>query len=109
MCVQVLYDAECGKNFILCDYNRDANSYSKVKELTSIVCNIEDGSKTTHGQSGYLQEGAWDSIHVIEVKLEEDGIACYCLTSTVMLSITTESKSSAIFNLSGSIRRQDTD
>ncbi|MQM13094.1 hypothetical protein Taro_046017, partial [Colocasia esculenta] len=64
-----------------------------------------DGSKTTHGQSGYLQEGPWDAIHVIEVKLEEDGIAYYSLTSTAMLSITTECKSSAIFNLSGSIRR----
>lgn len=26
-----------------------------------------DGSKTGHGRRGYLQEGAWDAIHVIEV------------------------------------------
>lgn len=27
----------------------------------------EDGSKTGQGKRGYLQEGAWDAIHVIEV------------------------------------------
>lgn len=27
----------------------------------------EDGSKTGQGRRGYLQEGAWDAIHVIEV------------------------------------------
>lgn len=27
----------------------------------------EDGSKSGHGRRGYLQEGAWDAIHVVEV------------------------------------------
>ena len=27
----------------------------------------KDGSKTGHGRRGFLQEGAWDAIHVIEV------------------------------------------
>ena len=29
---------------------------------------IKDGSKTGQGRRGYLEEGAWDAIHVIEVK-----------------------------------------
>lgn len=29
----------------------------------------EDGSKSGHGRRGYLQEGAWDAIHVIEVDI----------------------------------------
>ncbi|KAL5981007.1 hypothetical protein ACLOJK_028927 [Asimina triloba] len=37
---------------------------------------------------------------------DEHGTAHYCLTSTVMLSLTTNEKSSGTFNLSGSIRRQ---
>lgn len=37
---------------------------------------------------------------------EEEGIARYCLTSTVMLSLTTDHESSGTFSLSGSIRRQ---
>ncbi|MQM23296.1 hypothetical protein Taro_056360, partial [Colocasia esculenta] len=156
--LQVLHDAECGKDFILCEYNRDADSYRspwsnkyyppledgplpsdelrtlevEANDIFSVYCEQyyeggvssvyiweddsesiivcflikKDGSKTAHGRRGYLQQGAWDAIHVIEVKPEEDGIACYCLTSTVMLSMTTESKSSGSFNLSGSIRRQ---
>lgn len=66
----------------------------------------KDGSKSGHGRRGYLQEGAWDAIHVIEVEPEEEGTARYCLTSTIMLSLTTDDKSSGRFSLSGSIRRQ---
>lgn len=29
----------------------------------------KDGSKTGHGRRGFLQEGAWDAIHVIEVSM----------------------------------------
>ena len=32
-----------------------------------IIIVIEDGSKTRQGRRGYLEEGAWDAIHVIEV------------------------------------------
>ena len=28
-----------------------------------------DGSKSGHGRRGYLQEGAWDAIHVVEVHI----------------------------------------
>lgn len=36
----------------------------------------------------------------------DEETACYCLTSSVMLSLTTNDESSGTFNLSGSIRRQ---
>ncbi|GJV31674.1 probable F-actin-capping protein subunit beta [Tanacetum coccineum] len=65
-----------------------------------------DGSKYAHGKRGYLHEGGWEAIHVIQVGPDEEGMAHYCLTSTIMLSLTTDSDTSGTFNLSGSIRRQ---
>ncbi|KAL7245793.1 hypothetical protein ACSBR2_001013 [Camellia fascicularis] len=156
--LQVLCDVDSGKEFILCEYNRDADSYRspwsnkyhpaledgpcpslelrkleiEANEVFAVyrdqyyeggissvymwedenegfvACFLikKDGSKSGHGRRGYLQEGAWDAIHVIEVGPEEEGMAHYCLTSTVMLSLTTNNESSGTFNLSGSIRRQ---
>ncbi|KAG8633367.1 probable F-actin-capping protein subunit beta [Manihot esculenta] len=157
--LQVLCDVDCGKGFILCEYNRDADSYrspwsnkyhppleealfpsSELRKLEIeaneaftiyreqyyeggissvylwedderegfVACFLikKDGSKTGHGRRGYLQEGAWDAIHVIEVGPEEEKAVHYCLTSTVMLSLTTNDESSGTFSLSGSIRRQ---
>lgn len=157
--LQILADLECGKEFILCEYNRDADSYRspwsnkyhppledgpypspelrkleiEANEVFAIyrdqyyeggissvymweddnnegfvACFLikKDGSKTAQGRRGYLEEGAWDAIHVIEVGPEEEGVAHYCLTSTIMLSLTTDNESSGTFNLSGSIRRQ---
>eukprot|EP00256_Glycine_max_P032043 XP_006576588.1 probable F-actin-capping protein subunit beta [Glycine max] len=66
----------------------------------------KDGSKTGQGRRGYLEEGAWDAIHVIEVGPEEEENTNYRLTSTVMLTLTTNNESSGTFSLSGSIRRQ---
>ncbi|CAK9155520.1 unnamed protein product [Ilex paraguariensis] len=157
--LQVLCDVNCGKEFILCEYNRDADSYRspwsnkyhptledgphpsqelrkleiEANDVFAIYCDQyyeggissvymwddenegfaacflikKDGSKSGHGRRGHLQEGAWDAIHVIEVGPEEEGTAHYCLTSTVMLSLTTNNESSGTFNLSGSIRRQE--
>ncbi|CAN1220789.1 Probable F-actin-capping protein subunit beta, partial [Linum grandiflorum] len=65
----------------------------------------KDGARTAHGRRGYLQEGLWEAIHVIEVG-PQDEITRYCLTSTVMLSLTTDKESSGTFKLSGSLRRQ---
>ncbi|XP_042475300.1 probable F-actin-capping protein subunit beta [Macadamia integrifolia] len=158
--LQVLCDMDSGKEFLLCEYNRDGDSYrspwsnkyhpplddglypsSELRKLEIeandvfsiyrdqyyeggissvyawegdhggfVACFLikKDGSKTGHGRRGYLQEGSWDAIHVIEVGPEEEGTTHYCLTSTVMLSLTThtESSGSGTFNLSGSIRRQ---
>lgn len=156
--LQVLCDVDSGKEFILCEYNRDADSYRspwsnkyhpplddgphpspelrkleiEANEVFSVyrdqyyeggtssvymwedenegfvACFLikKDGPSTGLGRRGNLQEGAWDAIHVIEVGPEEEGKAHYCLTSTVMLSLTTNDDSSGTFSLSGSIRRQ---
>ncbi|XP_044474475.1 probable F-actin-capping protein subunit beta isoform X1 [Mangifera indica] len=156
--LQTLHDVDSGKEFILCEYNRDADSYrspwsnkyhppledalypsSELRNLeleANVVFEIyrdqyyeggissvymweddnegfvacflikKDGSKTGHGRRGYLEEGAWDAIHVIEVGPEQEGSSHYCLTSTIMLSLTTDDESSGTFSLSGSIRRQ---
>ncbi|CAL5414825.1 unnamed protein product [Camellia sinensis] len=156
--LQVLCDVDCGKEFILCEYNRDADSYRspwsnkyhpsledglypslelrkleiEANEVFAIyrdqyyeggissvylwedenevfvACFLikKDGSKSGHGRRGYLHEGIWDAIHVIEVAPEDEVMTRYCLTSTVMLSLTTNNDSSGTFNLSGSIRRQ---
>uniref|UniRef100_A0A7N0VKR0 F-actin-capping protein subunit beta n=1 Tax=Kalanchoe fedtschenkoi TaxID=63787 RepID=A0A7N0VKR0_KALFE len=153
-----LCDDENGKEFIVCEYNRDADSYRSpwsnkyhppLKDGTCpspelrkleveandvfsiyrdqyyeggvssvymwedddegfVACFLikKDGSRTGQGRRGYLQEGSWEAIHVIQVGHEEEGIVRYCLTSTIMLSLTTEDDSSGKFSLSGSIRRQ---
>ncbi|RVW94913.1 putative F-actin-capping protein subunit beta [Vitis vinifera] len=174
---QVLCDVDSGKEFILCEYNRDADSYrspwsnkyhppledgpypsSELRKLEIeanevfsiyrdqyyeggissvymwedenegfVACFLikKDGSKTGHGRRGYLQEGSWDAYtcyrgriylpvtQLVESKNDggsvgpdEEGITHYCLTSTVMLSLTTNDQSSGTFSLSGSIRRQ---
>lgn len=46
------------------------------------------------------------SLYQIQVRLEDEGTASYCLTSTVMLSLTTNNNAAGTFSLSGSIRRQ---
>ncbi|GKC26811.1 probable F-actin-capping protein subunit beta [Tanacetum coccineum] len=155
----VLCDEDSGKEFILCEYNRDADSYRspwsnkfhphlddgmypseelrklevEANEVFTIyrdqyyeggissvylweeddnegfvACFLikKDGSKYAHGKRGYLHEGGWEAIHVIQVGPDEEGMAHYCLTSTIMLSLTTDSDTSGTFNLSGSIRRQ---
>ncbi|KAG9451231.1 hypothetical protein H6P81_011196 [Aristolochia fimbriata] len=156
--LQVLCDVDSGKEFLLCDYNRDADSYRspwsnkyyppledgsvpsdnlrklevEANEVFAIyrdqyyeggissvymwedenggfiACFLikKDGSKTADGKRGYLEEGIWDAIHIVEVGPEEEGTANYCLTSTIMLSLTTNGKSHDTFNLSGSLRRQ---
>ncbi|KAL2894318.1 putative F-actin-capping protein subunit beta [Bienertia sinuspersici] len=156
--LQVLCDEEIGKEFILCEYNRDADSYRspwtnkyqpplddglypsselrnleiEANEVFAVYCDQyyeggissvymweddnegfvacflikKDGSRSGHGRRGYLLEGQWDAIHVIEVGPEDEGTSKYCLTSTVMLSLTTNNDMSGTFSLSGSIRRQ---
>jgi len=64
--------------------------------------------KKTQDQSkkGQPMKGTWDSIHVVEVQDNKKN-AHYKLTSTVMLSIETESKGTGTVNLAGSLTRQD--
>nr|KAJ0190545.1 hypothetical protein LSAT_V11C800417850 [Lactuca sativa] len=156
---RVLCDVDSAKEFILCDYNRDADSYTspwsnkyhppleeglypspelrtleiEANEVFSVyrdqyyeggtssmylweddekegflACFLikKDGSKYAHGVRGYLNEEGWDAIHLIEVGPEVEGMADYCLISTLMLSMTTDHENSGTFSLSGSIRRQ---
>lgn len=44
---------------------------------------IKDGSKTGQGRRGYLEEGAWDAIHVIEVK-------CLCFQDHGLIKATAQ-------------------
>ncbi|GLT29834.1 hypothetical protein SLA2020_046760 [Shorea laevis] len=129
--MQVLCDVDCGKEFILCEYNRDSDSYrspwsnkyhppledgpypsAKLRKLEIeakdifgiyldqyyeagfssvymwedesegfVACFLikKDRSKTAHGRRGYLEEGAWDAIHVVEMNLNlpaADGHLC---------------------------------
>jgi capping protein beta len=50
-------------------------------------------------------KGSWDSIHVVEVK-DQKTKARYKLTSTVMLSVETETNATGQVNLAGSLTRQ---
>ena len=50
-------------------------------------------------------KGTWDSIHVVEVQ-EGKKTAHYKLTSTVMLSIETETEATGTVTLSGNLTRQ---
>lgn len=50
-------------------------------------------------------KGTWDSIHVVEVQ-EGSSNAHYKLTSTVMLSIETETEATGRVTLSGNLTRQ---
>ncbi|XP_020519210.1 probable F-actin-capping protein subunit beta isoform X2 [Amborella trichopoda] len=157
--LEVLCDVESGKEFLLCDYNRDGDSHrspwsnkyhpplddgcqpsADLRKLEVEANDVfavyrdqyyeggissvymwepdegegfascflikKDGSKSGQGRRGYLQEGLWDAIHVIEVGAEDEGTARYRLTSTVMLSLTTSDTDAGTFNLSGSITRQ---
>jgi capping protein beta len=48
----------------------------------------------------------FETLWVQQVGEEDEGSVHYCLTSTVMLALTTADQSSGSFSLSGSITRQ---
>jgi len=84
--------------------------------VSSVYCwDLDDGFacviliKKTQDQSkrGQPMKGAWDSIHVIEVK-EKKGSAHYKLTTTVMLSIETSTDATGKVTLAGSMTKQVT-
>eukprot|EP00250_Pteridium_aquilinum_P009278 c18563_g1_i1 orf=106-930(+) len=158
--LEVLWDEASGKQFLLCDYNRDGDSHRspwsnayfppledgtqppaslralevEANEIFALyrdqyyeggissvyfwetdspqgfaACFLikKDGSQSGDGRRGLLEQGLWDAIHVIEVeKAEDEATAHYCLTSTVMLSMKSNTRFQGSFNLSGSITRQ---
>jgi len=82
--------------------------------VSSVYCWDLDGGfaaviliKKTQDQSkkGQPMKGTWDSIHVVDVK-ESKKNAHYKLTSTVMLSIETQTEQTGNVVLSGSLTRQ---
>jgi len=67
--------------------------------------------KKTQDQSkkGQPMKGTWDSIHVVDIDTsqEKKGNAHYKLTSTVMLSLETQTDQTGQISLSGSLTRQE--
>ena len=144
--------AETGRAYLLCDYNRDGDSYRSpwsnkyepaiddgflpspklraveveanalfdaYRELyfeggTSSVYlwDLEGGNfagcflikKAVAGHK-FVSDGAWDSIHVVEVADAESKRATYKLTTTVMLSMDVHKDEVGDSNLSGSLTR----
>ena len=83
--------------------------------VSSVYCwDLDDGFaacilfKKTQDQSkkGQPMKGAWDSIHVIEVN-DRKSSAHYKLTSTIMLSVETQSENTGMVRLAGSLTRQE--
>lgn len=82
--------------------------------VSSVYCwDLDDGfaaviliKKTQDStKKGQPMKGTWDSIHVVEVQ-DQGANAHYKLTSTVMLSIETETATTGVVNLGGSLTRQ---
>ena len=82
--------------------------------VSSVYCwDLEDGfasviliKKTQDStKKGQPMKGTWDSIHVVEVQ-EQGKNGHYRLTSTVMLSIETETQMTGRVTLAGSLTRQ---
>jgi len=151
--LKIAHDAASKRDYLLCDYNRDGDSYrspwsnkydppladgavpsKQLREIelranevfdiyrdlyyeggvSSVYCwDLDPGfaaviliKKTQdHSKKGQPMKGTWDSIHVVEVQDSKKN-AHYKLTSTVMLSIETETEATGIVNLAGSLTRQ---
>lgn len=151
--LKIAFDAAAKKDYLLCDYNRDGDSYRspwtnnydpplgdgavpsaalRQIEIQANECfdiyrdlyfeggvssvytwDLDDGfaavvlvKKTQdHSKRGQPMKGTWDSIHVVEVQ-EGKKAAHYKLTSTVMLSISTETAETGNVSLAGSLTRQ---
>jgi len=151
--LKIAYDNVSKRDYLLCDYNRDGDSYrspwsnkydpplsdgvvpsSTLRKLevelnevfdsyrdlyfeggiSSVYCwDVDDGfavvilikKSQDLSKRGQPMKGAWDSIHVVEVK-EGKNNHHYKLTSTIMLSIETTTETSGTVSLAGSMTRQ---
>lgn len=145
-----------GNQYLLCDYNRDGDSYrspwtntydppiddgvlptERLRSMEVLANDIFNGYREMYYEGGVssvyfwdlddqtfaacvlfkkdaeekkkLNQGNWDSIHVIEVRSAGGNKAAYKLTSTIMLRIATDhsiSSNRGALNLSGSLTRQ---
>ncbi|MEQ2161104.1 hypothetical protein GOODEAATRI_006300 [Goodea atripinnis] len=112
--LKIARDKVVGKDYLLCDYNRDGDSYRYFEGGVSSVYLWD----LDHGFAGVILikkagdgskkiKGCWDSIHVVEVQEKSSGrTAHYKLTSTVMLWLQTTKTGSGTMNLGGSLTRQ---
>jgi capping protein beta len=151
--LKIAHDKETGRDYLLCDYNRDGDSYrspwsnkydpplddggatpsAKLRQLevhanevfdvyrdmyfeggiSSVYCwDLDDGfacvvliKKIGDTAKKSPVKGAWDSIHVVEV-IDRAKAAHYKLTSTIMLSLTTQANNAGSVSLAGSLTRQ---
>ncbi|TPX39065.1 hypothetical protein SeMB42_g06492 [Synchytrium endobioticum] len=122
-----------GKDYLLCDYNRDGDSYrspwtneydpplsdgtqpsknciSKEAYQSVYMWDLEEGFACVVlikkvNDDGQKVRGSWDSIHVVEVQ-EKGRSAHYKLTATVMLQMANAKPGLGGLNLSGSLTRQ---
>eukprot|EP01129_Flabellula_baltica_P001615 TRINITY_DN11562_c0_g1_i1.p1 TRINITY_DN11562_c0_g1~~TRINITY_DN11562_c0_g1_i1.p1 ORF type:complete len:282 (-),score=75.99 TRINITY_DN11562_c0_g1_i1:54-875(-) len=155
--LKIAHDEVEGRDYLLCDYNRDGDSYrspwsnkydpqpdyepnypsSQTRTLEIAVnrafntyrdlyfeggvssCylwDIEEPGfagcaliKKTQDQTrgGQPMTGTWDSIHVFQVDELSSNQAEYNLTTTVMVSIETETPETGTVSLAGSLTRQE--
>ncbi|KAI1106678.1 F-actin capping protein, beta subunit [Jackrogersella minutella] len=145
---------QTGRDYLLCDYNRDGDSYrspwsnefdppieggaasatmpsEKVRRMevraneafdvyrdlyyeggvsSVYFWNLDDGFAGVvllkkEAKPGNANEGTWDSIHVFEA-IDRARFTQYNLTSTVILSLSTNSNSLGDMDLSGNMTRQ---
>ncbi|KAI2613992.1 F-actin capping protein, beta subunit [Hypoxylon fragiforme] len=146
---------QSGRDYLLCDYNRDGDSYrspwsnefdppldggaasaaslpsEKVRRMevraneafdvyrdlyyeggvsSVYFWNLDDGFAGVvllkkEAKPGSASEGTWDSIHVFEA-IDRARFTQYNLTSTVILSLSTNSNSLGDMDLSGNMTRQ---
>jgi len=142
---------ETGKDYLVCDYNRDGDSYrsphsnkydpplddgilppedlreleKKANDIFQSYCEqyydggissvyvweVVDGGfaaavlfkKDGSGLRG-VEKGVWDSIHVVEVQPQDSKTAAYKLTTTIILSMSTQDGQ---LDLSGSVQKQE--
>jgi len=153
--LKIAFDKEAGKDYLLCDYNRDGDSYrspwsnkyypnlnggafpsedtrenevsfnkaiSIYRELyfeggvsSSYLWDTDSGFagccliKKTQDQTrgGQPMKGTWDSIHVFQVDPGQGNQATYVLTSTIMLTVDTETSETGSISLAGNLTRQE--
>ncbi|KAJ3216481.1 hypothetical protein HDU67_009436 [Dinochytrium kinnereticum] len=117
--------AETGRDYLLCDYNRDEKSYRspwsneydppladgarpslKLRKLEVLANDAFDTYRELQGVSEETKvTGSWDSIHVIEVQ-EKGRSSHYKLTSTIMLGLEQTHSKLGETSLAGSLTRQ---
>jgi len=82
-------------------YCWESTSGGKGFAAVILIKKIQDQSK-----KGQPMKGTWDSIHVVDVS-EKKAQAQYKLTSTVMLTLETQTDQTGQVSLSGSLTRQE--